>query len=245
MGYKTPSLKQSYWFFFHPAPNNFLLIGNPNLKPETSHGFNASADYQVTKKFTASIAGYFNYVYDMIIDYISDENPGAAPGTSGETQSYIYTRGYENVGEAITTGGDLSLRYTGERLKLSGVYNLTIAKGYDEDEDAYVDLAGKVPHQVTLTAGYTIPVIETDVSLRSNWNAPRLHSIDEGHTPDYLMVSLRISKFFFGKKLEVYGGVQNLLNNIHFIEGTDGESQRDYFGLRDGIIFSLGGIFKW
>jgi outer membrane receptor for ferrienterochelin and colicins len=33
MGFKTPSLKQNYWFFFHPAPYNFLITGNPDLTP--------------------------------------------------------------------------------------------------------------------------------------------------------------------------------------------------------------------
>jgi outer membrane receptor for ferrienterochelin and colicins len=66
-----------------------------------------------------------------------------------------------------------------------------------------------------------------------------------GQTPDYLMVNFRLSKFFFNNKLEVFGRIQNLLNNLHFIKGTDGQTQRDYFGLKDGIIFSFGGSFKW
>jgi outer membrane receptor for ferrienterochelin and colicins len=59
------------------------------------------------------------------------------------------------------------------------------------------------------------------------------------------MVNLRVSKFFFDKKLEVYAGIQNLLDNAHFTKGSDGETQEDYFGLRYGRIYSVGGIVKW
>jgi outer membrane receptor for ferrienterochelin and colicins len=246
MGFKTPSLKQNYWIFFHPAPNNFLLQGNPGLKAETSHGFNASAGWTVTKHFSLNAAGYFNYIVDLIDDYIFDENPGSAADTSGTAQTYIYVRTYRNVGRAITTGGDLSLKYKTKRLDLSGAYNLTIAKGYDEEAGAYTDLSSRVPHQVTLSGAYTIPKIETTLGLRINWSSPQFISVAEGtHTPDYLTASFRVSKHLFKKRLEFYGGIQNLLNNLHFVKGSDGRNQEEYYGLRDGTIFFIGGNFKW
>ena len=250
MGFKTPSLKQNYWVFFHPAPFNFLLIGNPNLKAETSHGVNLSAEYHVIKEVSLSAGAYFNYIFDLIEDYISSEAEGAALNASGVVQPFIYTRSYHNVGRAITTGGDVSVKYNGTRLRLSGAYNLTVAKGYNEETGAYDDLTSRVPHQVSLAAAYTIPFIETTAAVRANWNAPQkagagTDGSTEGHTPDYLMLTARLSKLFFSNRLEVYAAAHNLLNNIHFVEGSEGQTQRDYYGLRDGIIFSLGGRFKW
>jgi outer membrane receptor for ferrienterochelin and colicins len=246
MGFKTPSLKQNYWFFFHPAPYNFLLIGNPNLTPETSHGFNLSGDYSVTGEFTLSMGVFFNYIFDLIDDYITDENPGSALNSSGEMQNFIYTRSYRNVGEAITAGGDVSLRYNGRRFKTALTYNYTLAKELEADTDTWIDLASRVPHQVTAAVSYLIPFIETSVQARVNWNSPQLISYaDQTYTPDYLMVNLRIAKTFFGEKLEVYGGVQNVLNNIHFVKSTENQTQEDYYGLRDGIIFSIGAGFTW
>jgi outer membrane receptor for ferrienterochelin and colicins len=246
MGFKTPTLKQNYWVFFHPSPYNFLLIGNPSLKSESSHGINASADWRITGELAASAGVYFNYVYDLIDDYISDESPGARLNASGQMQNFIYTRGYRNVGRAITTGGDLSLRYNGRRINASAAYSLIAAKEYVEDRDRYIDLAGRVPHQINLAASWKIPVIETTFRLSANWNAPQLVSFDDDTwTPDFLMTSLRVSKFFFKERLEVYGGVRNLLNNVHFLEGSGGETQKEYYGLRDGIIFFAGGYFKW
>jgi outer membrane receptor for ferrienterochelin and colicins len=247
MGFKTPSLKQNYWFFFHPSPYNFLLKGNPALTPETSHGFNLSGDYSVTKEFTASAGAYFNYIFDLIDAITVDENDGAAPNPStGEMQNYTSVMMYRNVGRAITTGADVSLRFNGSRFKTALSYSLTLAKEFDDDADEWIDLASRVPHQVNATVSYLIPVIETTAQVQANWNSPQLISYaDQTYTPDYLMVNLRIAKTFLGEKLELYGGVQNTLNNIHFVKGTEGQNQEDYYGLRDGIIFSLGAGFKW
>ncbi|MDR2245535.1 MAG: TonB-dependent receptor [Treponema sp.] len=247
MGFKTPSLKQNYWFFFHPAPYNFLIRGNPDLTPETSHGFNLSADYSLTKEFTASAGAYFNYIFDLIDAITVDENGGAAPNPStGEMQNYTSVMQYRNVGRAITTGGDVSLRYNSSRVKTALTYSLTLAKEFDEETNDWIDLASRVPHQISANISYLIPVIETSVQARINWNSPQLISYaDQTYTPDYLMVGLRVAKTFFGERLEIYGGVQNALNNIHFVKSTENQNQEDYYGLRDGIVFSLGASFKW
>jgi outer membrane receptor for ferrienterochelin and colicins len=247
MGFKTPSLKQNYWFFFHPAPYNFLIKGNPNLTPETSHGFNLSGDYSVTKEFSVSAGAYFNYILDLIDAITVSEEDGAALNPStGEMQHYISVMQYRNVGRAITAGGDISLRYNSVRVKAAITYNYTLAKEFDEDGEDWIDLASRVPHQVTASASYLIPVIVTSVQGQVTWNSPQLISYtDKTYTPDYLMVNLRIAKAFFNEKLEIYGGAQNILNNFHFVKSTEGQSQEDYYGLRNGIIFSIGAGFTW
>jgi outer membrane receptor for ferrienterochelin and colicins len=244
MGFKTPSLKQKYWRFFHPSPENFMLLGNPDLKPETSHGFNASVEYAVNPKISLTVGGYFNYVFDLIDTQIVDENSGTYTDTDGTVHNYIYTRKYRNVGKAITSGGDFSLRFSGSRLASSLAYNFTVAKEYDEDSDEYIDLPSRVPHQIKGSISYTIPHIETKASLQVNWNAPELIDVDEDtYTPDYLMVNAHFSKLFWKDRLNLYCGLRNALHNIHFIDSSDGESQEDYFGLRDGLVFYLGSRF--
>jgi outer membrane receptor for ferrienterochelin and colicins len=246
MGFKAPSLKNNYWVFFHPAPNNWLILGNPNLKPETSHGFNAQADYAITKNFSAGAAGYFNYIIDKIETLVVDTTPGSRfDNESGIDREFTQTRRYENLGRAYTAGGDLTLRYAAGRLALNGTYSIGVSRGYDDELGDYAQLSSMIPHQVNLGGSFLIPVIETTTALRINWHAPRLISDGgDAKTPDYLMASLRVSKFFFGKMFEAYGGIQNLFNNFHFIEGSEGETQQDYYRLMDGMIFSLGVIFR-
>ncbi|MDR3304271.1 MAG: TonB-dependent receptor [Treponema sp.] len=246
MGFKSPTLKQRYWVFFHPSPYNFLIEGNPELKPESSHGFNVSADYTVFDGFSASISGYYNYVFDMIeAQQVAGSTEGSAIGADGLEHNYIYIMRYRNIGKVMTAGGDLSLRWKQERVAAAFTYSYGLAKEWNEEKEGYIDMVSRVPQQITASVLYTVPFIGTDFSLRLNWSAPQLVSVEENtYSPDYFMVNLRVAKTFFDKHLEVYCGAKNLLDNFNFIEGSAGETQRDYFGLRDGIIFYLGGTFK-
>ena len=59
------------------------------------------------------------------------------------------------------------------------------------------------------------------------------------------MVGLDISKKFLDEKLEIYTALDNMLNNIHFIKGTNKETQKQYYGLTDGIVLRLGGKYNF
>jgi outer membrane receptor for ferrienterochelin and colicins len=252
MGFKSPSLKERYWVFFHPSPYNFLVEGNPELRPESSHGFNVSADYTVFEGFSASVSGYYNYVFDMIsAEQVAGSSEGQAVGADGKVHNYIYIMRYRNIGKAMTAGGDFSLRLKKKRVAASMSYSYGLAKEWNTTDDEWTDIVSRVPHRISASVLYTVPFVETDVSLRINWNSPQLAGAGMAatntaatYTPDYFMVNLRVSKMLFNKHLEVYSGAKNLLDNINFINASDGKSQRDYFGLRDGVIFYLGGTFR-
>lgn len=237
MGYKIPSLKQKYWVFLHnyaTEDGNFILYGNPDLKPEVSHGFNISAEQRYGKGLALSASAYFNYISNLIDSEIT--------GNDGT----LYIRTYRNIGKAITYGGEASLRYS--RGRASGLlgYAYTAAKEYSDEHDAYIDLDSRVPHAITLTASYTVPHIESELSLRANWNAPQLIDYEEeSHSPDYLMVSITASKTFHDGTYEFYCRAHNILNNAHFIEGSYNESQEDYYGLYDAPVVTIGGRMKW
>ena len=54
------------------------------------------------------------------------------------------------------------------------------------------------------------------------------------------MLSAGIEKKLWKDRLEIYARVDNMLNNVHFIKSTHGESQKEYFELNDGTVFSVG-----
>lgn len=68
-GFRAPSLRELYFNFIDASHN---IIGNPNLKPETSNSFNGSWNWRVIEKdgakMTTSIGGFYNDVSDRI-DY--------------------------------------------------------------------------------------------------------------------------------------------------------------------------------
>ncbi len=234
MGYRIPTLKQKHWLFTHDyasGTGNFVLYGNPNLKPETSHGFNLDVEQKIGSSVRLSASGYFNYVLNLIDNHITGYDPG-----SGK-----YNRSYHNVDKALTFGSSISVNSKLKRTVLGASYAYTGAKGYSSALGTYIDLTSRVPHRVTASALYTIPVIETDVSLRIEWNSPELIDYDLNiYSPDFLMAGLTVDKKFLNNKIDVYARVDNMLNNVHFKKGSLGINQKDHFGLHHGTIFAAG-----
>ena len=237
MGYKIPSLKEKYWIFKHsyaPGAGNFILYGNPNLVPEKSHSFNVGVEQNVKNLFKVSTGAYFNYILDLIDSVVTD------------SLSSPQIREYRNVDKAITYGGDVSFNTELDRVKAKIGYAYTGAKSFDADTSRWEDLTLRVAHRVTAHVSYRIPVIETTVALNVQWNSPQLLAAKSGYyTPDYFTVGFDISKKFLDEKLEVYVGLDNMLNNIHFIKGTNGETQKYYYGLNEGIGLRIGGKYNF
>ena len=237
MGYKIPTLKEKYWIFKHsyaPGSANFILYGNPDLIPEKSHSLNFGIEQNVNNLFKINAGAYFNYIIDLIDGVVKDAT------------STPQIREYKNVDKAITFGADINLSTELERFKGKIGYAYTEAKAYDKTTDDWQDLALRVRHRITLSLEYLIPVIETSVSLNAQWNSKQLLSMGtEYYTPDYLMVGASVSKKIWDEKLEIYFGADNVLNNIHFIKGTNGETQKTYYGLEEGTILRLGAKLKF
>lgn len=235
MGYKTPTLKQKFWSFYHnyaPGEGNFILNGNPDLESEKSQSFNLAFEQNVLNLFKLSASGYFNYIIDMIDSEIVDKT------TNPQTRSYV------NVGKAMTYGGDFSVSADLERFSFKGSYAYTGAKSYVDG--CWEDLSLRVTHKVYLYLGYLIPVIETDVTCSADWSSRQLTKTGgDEYTPDYLMISASVSKKFFDEKLELYLRGDNLLNNLSFMDGTDGSNQEAYYNLYDGTTLSLGARMKF
>lgn len=232
MGFKIPSLKEKFWIFQHnyaPGAGNFILYGNPNLVPEKSHNFMLGVEQNVMNLFTFSVGGYFNYILDLIDSVVTDRN------------SSPQIREYKNVDKAITYGGDFSMTTELDRFKAKIGYAYTGAKFFDVAISRWKNLALRVAHRVAASAEYCIPVIETTVAVSVQWNSPQLlNSRTAYYTPDYFMAGCDISKKFFENKLAVYVGIDNMFNNLHFIKGTNGERQKNYYGLNDGITLRVG-----
>lgn len=237
MGYKIPTLKEKYWIFKHsyaPGAGNFILYGNPNLVPEKSHSLNIGIEQNVANLFTVSAGGYFNYILDLIDHVVTD----------GVSSPQI--RKYQNVDKAITFGGDISAGTEIDRFKAKAGYAYTGAKFFDAGTSRWEDLALRVAHRVTANVSYLIPSAETEVSLNIQWNSPQLLTAKSGYyTPDYLMVGFNASKKFLDEKLEAYVGLDNMLNNIHFIKGSNKETQSFYYGLAEGITLRIGGKYAF
>ncbi len=235
MGYRIPSLRQKYWVFRHnyaPGSGNFILYGNPNLKAEKSHGINFSVNQNILNLFALSFSSYFNYINDLIDSVVTDAT------------SNPQIREYQNVDKAITYGASVSASASLNNFDFKLGYAFTQAKSFNSTLGEWQDLALRSAHRITASASYLIPLIETKWSVNGEWNSPQVLSTGTSlKTPDYFMIASSLSKKFFDEKLEVYFRCDNLLNNLNFINGTNGDNQKTYYGLNDGRTFTLGARF--
>ncbi|MDC7239647.1 MAG: TonB-dependent receptor [Spirochaetales bacterium] len=234
MGYKMPTMQQKYWVFWHNyGGTGFYVLGNPDLKPEKSHGLNLSYTRKIHSKWNISCGLYFNAVRDLI-------------NTQMDSGDGDYT--YQNVDKAVTYGGDARIQYAGSNYRGSLSYAYTAAKAYNESLGRYIDLEDRVPHSLQLTSSYTFTSIDLKIHGSGTWESPRVQNgVTEYMSPDKFLISLGIDKSF-GEHFELYIKGENLLDNLHFIRGSggsyEGVSQEDYFEYYDGIIVTIGGRLK-
>lgn len=235
MGYRIPSLRQKYWVFRHnyaPGSGNFILYGNPNLKAEKSHGINFSVNQNIFNLFALSFSSYFNFINDLIDSVVIDAS------------SSPQIREYQNVDKAITYGTSISINADLNDFEFKIGYAFTQAKSFSTDKNEWLDLALRSNHRITARAAYLIPFLETKIDVSGEWNSPQLLSTGSNlKTPDYFMISASLSKKFFDEKFELYFRGDNLLDNFNFVNGTNGDNQKTYYGLNDGRTFTLGARF--
>lgn len=260
MGFKVPSLKQKYWLFFHPAPANFVLFGNPNLKPETSQGLNASIDYEPVEKLILTGTLFYNFINNLIFTEDLSNEPGLHRDKNGKLRSVAGMRRYNNLDQVISTGYSLALKYQMEWFHLTASYNYIYMLNYVREKGSYETASYYVPHQFKINTKFIIPWSYTNIDLQFNWDLPQpikvgfdrrasgmiqMPSAKAGYGPDKLIVNMKVSQNLWDDHFNLYFGIRNMFNNYNFINGTNDVNQLEYFGLVEGITAYFGFNFKW
>jgi len=105
-GFRRPTFLDLYY-------SDPLHTGNPNLKPESSWGFDGGADWYPDAKTTASATVFYNRLHDTI-DY---DKPAAAAASAPYVAANLETMSYTGVSAAIARnlhkGRRIALTYTG------------------------------------------------------------------------------------------------------------------------------------
>lgn len=137
-GFRSPSLKELYTEWNHQ--DMFMLLGNPNLKPETSNQLSVSAEYTVGSLNT-SVSGYYTQYRNLIVNTSISKGPGQYPD-----QTYKNADGISKV-----FGADVNMQV---RLP----FNITLRGAYSYvNDDATIDgrrYSMIRPHTVVLGANY-------------------------------------------------------------------------------------------
>lgn len=72
-GFKAPTLKEMFMSF--NMANIFMIYGNPDLKPESSHNFSLSAEY-LKSNYNVTLNGFYNLVDNRITTAWNDAKKG-------------------------------------------------------------------------------------------------------------------------------------------------------------------------
>ena len=151
MGFRIPSLKELYSEYDMGDKGWFLILGNEDLEPETSH--QGTLSVEVTKGvFNATLSGYYTH-------YENEIALGAAP--DGKNQQYY------NAKHANRTGLDATAQ-----LRLENGLTLNASYAYvnaNSEVDGY-NMASDRPHSMTFSANYARAIRQVTLSATlSGW----------------------------------------------------------------------------
>lgn len=187
-GFKAPSLSNLFQSF--PA---FGFFANPNLKPETSTGYDAGFEQALGESVSFGGTYYHNSIKNLI-----DEN---ATFTS-----------LTNVGKAITQGAEIFAQ-----AKLSQDLSLRADYTYTDAHNAILDeaLVRRPKHKLTLNARWQATdrlALDADLTTVSSWiDASRDFSVSRLNAPGYTLVNFAAT-YEWDENLAFTGRLTNLLD---------------------------------
>lgn len=215
-GFRAPSATE-YGFSLDHSALTYRVLGNPELKPETSWGANTDATFRPSSRFKLRAGAFGNWVDDMISTELV--------GVTGGVRDFRYV----NVARARTAGGDASVTF-------EAVDGLTAKAGYaylfTRDDSSGQPLPSRPPHTVLASATLKLPFALT-ATLRYRYLA-RTFVAEGAHTPAYGLLDARVA-YVFARSLEVYAGGLNLLSEradpLVFSDDRPARGVVGYFGL--------------
>lgn len=240
-GFRAPSLRELYFNFFDA---NHQILGNPDLKAETSNSINASLNWN---KFTAGkvaystvLTGFYNKVKNLI-DY--------APSLS-DPNIFILT----NVSNSKTAGASL------QTMAKYKTWNLGLGASYTGFYNSYSESDKTLPEmqwnaELNSTVGYSFTKIGLDVNLYYKLTGPRpFYGIDTAQNfikskyEGYHIADFTINKKLF-KLLTLNAGIRNLFDvqrinttfqntgGVHTVSGGRSiATGRSFFA---GLVFNM------
>ncbi len=204
-GFRAPSAKELGFVFDHSF-YGYRVVGNSELRPETSWGVNADATWSADRHVSARLGTFANWVQNLIDLDIAN---GVSSGNSTD-----YT--YVNFGRARTLGGQLDLRVElTPRVRLDSSYAYLNTR----DQDAGAPLGGRPPHTVTNALRMLLPA-KLELIGRHRVLFPAALA-EGGKSPGYHSVDLRIGRVLWPDS-QAYVGVLNLLD-VHQEPGRVGD----------------------
>lgn len=217
-GFRAPSAKELGFVFDHSALG-YRVLGNRDLRPETSWGVNGDVTWTPAAETSIRAGGFMNWVEDLI-----DVNVGGGT-SSGSVVDY----GYSNFGRARTFGAQLAANQRVGRFRADVAYDYLWTRDDVNDRP----LGGRPPHTVTASLQARL-VAKVDATARWRASTDAFVSLDT-RSPSYQTLDLRLGREVWPRS-QAYAGVLNV-TDAHQDPGRIGDLRPPlgrvfYVGLR-------------
>jgi outer membrane receptor for ferrienterochelin and colicins len=202
-GFRAPSLRELYFNFFDA---NHQILGNTNLKAETSNSLNLSVAYKNASttytQYSVTASGFYNHIKNLIDYGVSDIDPN------------IFTM--LNIADSKTAGFNVS--------STARIHNWNLAAGfsYTGFYNDYVAQDDNLPTmqfspEINFNAGYRFPKAGLDINFFYKHTGKRPYYIQKDQTfvlsqiKGYDMADITVNKKI-NQYFTLQGGVRNLFD---------------------------------
>ena len=195
-GYRVPNLKERHYLFDHSSLG-YIVIGNPDLRPESSTSFQLGLSWATGRRFTVDVNLYHNRVRDLI--QVDEAN---AVSVINGVASYRY----ENVARARTEGIETALTW-----RPANTLTLGAAATFARSRDLATgdELTRRPARVLRLSADWRATEWTTfNTRIRAQGNE-LVNSATGGRSPSWTVVDLRLTHRIT-PDLAVWFGIDNL-----------------------------------
>ena len=196
-GYRVPNLKERHYLFDHSSLG-YVVIGNPNLKPESSDSLQLGGTLGLDESLSIDGNLFYNRVKDMIqTDLV---NYTTVNGISAYT--------YQNIARARTSGLESSVKWRATpALDLQAAYTRTQTR----DLNSGTELTRRPRDIVRLGLDWK-PQAATTLSVRARYQSDELVDSAGGtRSPAWSTMDVTVNHKL-GNDLTLFLGVNNLTN---------------------------------
>lgn len=194
--YRVPNLKERHYLFDHSALG-YVVLGNPDLKPESSNSFQLGGTATWNERLTLNANLFHNRVRDLI--QTDMENFTVVNGIAAYT--------YRNVARARTQGLETGARWQASpALALNAGYTFTDAQDLDTGEELT-----RRPRSIARLGMDWRVLAATELSLRARYQSSELVATNAARSPGWATLDLVVNQKL-GRDVTAFVGVKNLFN---------------------------------
>lgn len=194
--YRVPNLKERHYLFDHSALG-YVVLGNPDLRPESSHSFQLGGTATWNQRLTLNANLFHNRVRDLI--QTDMENFTVVNGIAAYT--------YRNVARARTQGVETGARWQASpALALNAGYTFTDAQDLDTGEELR-----RRPRSIARLGMDWRVLAATELSLRARYQSSELVATNAARSPGWATLDLVVNQKL-GRDVTAFVGVKNLFN---------------------------------